>query len=146
MLEKSFSLLFYLKKPKNYLKGPMPIYLRITVDGIPKEICTGRQCDPDRWNANAGRVNGTKEDVKLLNAYLDTLQTKVYEVRRQVLEKNETLTAELLKNTLKGTSEKSTLVMEIFQNHNDQMKSLVDKDFSPTASWELCCIFFPTFY
>ena len=65
MLEKSFSLLFYLKKPKNYLKGPMPIYVRITVDGIPKEISTSRQCDPDRWNANAGRVNGTKEDVKL---------------------------------------------------------------------------------
>ena len=133
MLEKSFSLLFYLKKPKNYLKGPMPIYVRITVDGIPKEICTSRQCDPDRWNANAGRVNGTKEDVKLLNAYLDTLQTKVYEVRRQVLEKNETLTAKLLKNTLKGISEKSKTVIEIFQDHNDQMKSLVDKDFSPTT-------------
>ena len=97
MLEKSFSLLFYLKKPKDYLKGLMPIYVRITVDGIPKEICTSMQCDPDRWNANAGHVNGTKEDVKLLNAYLDTLQTKVYEVRRQVLEKNESLTAELLK-------------------------------------------------
>jgi hypothetical protein len=27
------SLLFYLKKPKNYLKGAVPIYLRITVDG-----------------------------------------------------------------------------------------------------------------
>ncbi len=53
MLEKSFSLLFYLKKPKNYLKGAMPIYLRITVDGIPKEISTGRQCDPIRWNMNA---------------------------------------------------------------------------------------------
>jgi hypothetical protein len=58
MLEKSFSLLFYLKKPKNYLKCVMPIYLRITVHGIPKEISTGRQFDPDRWNANAGRVYG----------------------------------------------------------------------------------------
>ena len=70
MLEKSFSLLFYLKKSKAYRKGPMPIYMRITVDGIRKEISTSRQCDPDRWNANAGRVNGTKEHVKLLNAEL----------------------------------------------------------------------------
>lgn len=133
MLEKSFSLLFYLKKPKNYLKGNMPVYLRITVDGIPKEISTGRQCDPDKWNANAGRINGTKEDVKLLNAYLDTLQTKVYEVRRKLLEKNEAITADGLKNVLKGTSDKSKMIMEIFQQHNDQMKSLVGKDFSPAT-------------
>ena len=91
MIEKTFSLLFYLKKRKNYLKGPMTIYLRITVDGIPKEISTERQCDPDRWNANAGRCKGTKEDVKSSNAYPDTLQTKVYEVRRQLLEKMRSL-------------------------------------------------------
>lgn len=133
MLEKSFSLLFYLKKPKNYQKGSMPIYLRITVDGIPKEISTGRQCDLDRWNSNAGRVNGTKEDVKSLNAYLDTLQTKVYEVRRQLLEKNITITAEGLKNSLKGTSETARMIMVIFQQHNEQVKSLVGKDFSPAT-------------
>jgi site-specific recombinase XerD len=131
MLEKSFSLLFYLKKPKNYLKGAMPIYLRITVDGIPKEISTGRQCDPDRWNAHAGRCNGTKEDAKSLNAYLDTLQTKVYEVRRQLLEKNEIITSNALRNVLKGTNENAKMIMKIFQQHNDEVKNLVGKDFAP---------------
>ncbi|MFS8083711.1 MAG: Arm DNA-binding domain-containing protein, partial [Ginsengibacter sp.] len=29
----SFSLLFHLRKPKGYKSGPLPIYLRITVDG-----------------------------------------------------------------------------------------------------------------
>jgi len=131
MLEKTFSLLFYLKKPKNYLKGIRPIYLRITVDGIPKEISTGRQCDPDRWNANTGRCNGTKEDAKLLNAFLDILQTKVYEVRRKLLEKNEIITAERLKNTLKGTDGTVRMLMKIFQQHNDEVKNLVGKDFAP---------------
>ena len=133
MLEKNFSLLFYLKKSKNYLKGAIPIYLRITVDGASKEISLGRDCDIDRWNTNSGRMFGTKEDAKLLNAYLDTLQTKVYEVRRQLLEKDETITAEALKNTLRGTNEKSKMIMEIFQYHNDQMKNLVSKDYSPTT-------------
>lgn len=62
MLEKTFSLLYYLKKPKGYSKGLMPIYLRITVDGIAKEITTGRECLPERWNSRAGRMMGTKED------------------------------------------------------------------------------------
>lgn len=79
MLEKSFGLLFYLKKPRNYQKGNMPIYLRITVDGVSKEISTGRQWDPSKWNAHVQRAAGTKEESKALNVYLDTLQAKVYE-------------------------------------------------------------------
>jgi site-specific recombinase XerD len=133
MLEKSFSLLFYLKKPKNYLKGALPIYLRITVDGIPKEISTGRQCDPDRWNSNAGRVYGTKEDVKALNTYLDTLQTKVHEARLRLIEKNESINSDALKCILKGKKDKSKMILVIFQLHNEQMKSLVGKDFSPAT-------------
>jgi len=133
MLEKNFNLLFYLKKPKNYHAGTMPVYLRITVDGLAKEICTGRVWEPDRWNGNAGRAIGTKEDVRGLNGYLDTLQTKIYEVRRQLLEKNETITAEGLKNTLRGTNESAKMIMVIFQRHNDQVKSLINKDFSPAT-------------
>lgn len=60
MMEKSFSLLFNLKKPKNYDSGVMPIYFRITVDVIAKEISTGRSCDPLKWNSSSERCNGTK--------------------------------------------------------------------------------------
>jgi hypothetical protein len=102
MLEKTFSLLFYLKKPKNYLKRYYAYLLAHYCGWYSKEISTGRQCDPDRWNANTGRCNGTREDAKSLNAFLDILQTKVYEVERKLLEKNEIITAERLKNTLKG--------------------------------------------
>ncbi|WP_202552168.1 Arm DNA-binding domain-containing protein [Ginsengibacter hankyongi] len=50
MLGKNFSLLFYLKKPKNYLLGDMPIYMRITVEGLVKELTTSRKCDPKLWD------------------------------------------------------------------------------------------------
>jgi hypothetical protein len=130
MLEKSFTLLFYLKKPKNYCEGPMPIYLRITVDGIAKEIFTGVHADPEKWNGNAARLYGIKEDAKLLNATLDTLQTKVYEARRILIEKNEIITADILRGVLKGKTHESKLLIQVFQEHNDQMKSLIGKDFS----------------
>jgi len=61
-MKNTFSLLFYLKKPKNYVAGAMPIYMRITVDGVPKELSTGKQCEPDRWNAKTLRLDGKKED------------------------------------------------------------------------------------
>lgn len=42
----NFSLLFYLKKQKNYRMGPDPVYLRITVAGQRAEMATGRECCP----------------------------------------------------------------------------------------------------
>ena len=133
MLEKSFGLLFYLKKPKHYQKGNMPVYLRITVDSVPKEISTGLDWEPSRWNVHAQRASGTKEDAKALNIHLDTLQTKVYEAKRQLLENNKVITSELLKNILKGKAERPKMLMEIFQYHNDQLKELVGNEVSPAT-------------
>ena len=133
MLEQTFSLLYYLKKPRNYSKGPMHVYLRITVDGVPREISTGRHCLPERWNRRGERMIGTKEDARQLNSYLDTIQSKVYEVRRNLLETNTEITADLLKAFLKGTSSKGRKIMQIFQEQNQQMEILVDKDYSPAT-------------
>jgi Arm DNA-binding domain len=46
-MEKSFSLLFYLKKSK-WVKhsDEADIYLRITVNGVAKEVSTKRKVDP----------------------------------------------------------------------------------------------------
>ncbi|MDN5284429.1 MAG: site-specific integrase [Mucilaginibacter sp.] len=65
-MKTNFSLLFYLKKPKNYQNGLVPIYLRITVNGKWVETSTGRECVPALWNSNAGRFKGTKEEIKSL--------------------------------------------------------------------------------
>jgi hypothetical protein len=72
MLTKSFTLLYYLKKRNNYVKGKLPIYMRLTVEGKRIELTTKRECEPEKWNSASGRKNGTKEEVKILNAYLDT--------------------------------------------------------------------------
>ena len=67
MLSKTFNLLFYLKKPKNYVNGKMPIYLRVTTDGSRFELAAKRDCEPEKWNSASGRVAGTKQNVRSLN-------------------------------------------------------------------------------
>ncbi len=62
MLDKSFGLLFYLKKPKNYVKGANPIYIALPQMECPKELSTKRIFDLNRWNPSAERASGTKED------------------------------------------------------------------------------------
>jgi hypothetical protein len=85
-MKTNFSLLFYLKKPKNYQNGLVPIYLRSTVNGQRSETTSGRECEPATWISIAGRLKGTKEEIKSFNSYLDNLQTQVYEAHRQLSE------------------------------------------------------------
>ena len=44
-MEKSFGLFFHLKKNRDFIEGQLPVYMRITVDGIFTEISTKRKCD-----------------------------------------------------------------------------------------------------
>lgn len=100
--------------------------MRITVDQQRAELSTQRVCDSKRWNSHAGRLVGIKEDAKTLNAYLNTLQSKVYEAHRFLVETNEAITAEALKNKAVGKPERPRLLMEVFKQHNKQMEKLVE--------------------
>ena len=132
-MERSFGLLFYLKKPKGYENGEVPVYLRITVNGVSAEISTKRKCDPLRWNAAAGRADGKSDFAKSVNGYLDVLQRKVYEIRKQLLENSQPVTAENIKALLHGKEleQHKYMLMEIFKHHNEQMAELVGQEYAP---------------
>jgi hypothetical protein len=123
MLEKSFRLFFFLKKPKNEKGNARYIYLGLTVDGISKDIATKRQWDSLRWNASAGRATGTKEDSRSLNSYLDVMCSKVYQSKKLLLDADKPLTAENLKNFLTGQGEEKRMILAAFKHHNEQMKA-----------------------
>ena len=132
-MKTNFSMLFYVKKQKNYTSGEAPIYLRITVDGKRSEITTNRECNPEKWNNKSGRVIGTKEEIKSFNAFLDNLQSKVYEAHRYLSENEKPITAETLKNQFLGKIEKAHMLIEIFKDHNLKMANLIGNEFAPAT-------------
>ncbi|TAJ47749.1 MAG: site-specific integrase [Chitinophagaceae bacterium] len=132
-MEKSFGLLFYLKKPKNFKEGQRPVYLRVTVNGISSEISTKRKCDYSDWNSTAGRMDGKTEFAKSLNSYLDVLQRKVYEARKNLAENDHPVTAENIKYLLLGKEicVAKIMLMDVFKHHNEQMAALVGSEYAP---------------
>lgn len=130
-MKTNFSLLFYLKKPKIHQKEAVPVYMRITVNGKRAEIATGRECEPTEWNTGCGRAKGTKERVKSFNAYLDGLQTKVYDAHRAIIDTGDEVTADSIKNKFLGKSEESQMLIDIFKEHNLKMAALVDREYAP---------------
>jgi len=133
IMKTNFSMLFYLKKQKNYTSGLAPVYLRITVDGERAEVTTNRECEPEKWNSHSGRATGTKENIKSLNAFLDNLQSDAYEAHRYLHENGKLITAESLKNRMLGKSEKSYMLIELFKDHNNKVESLIGKGFAPAT-------------
>lgn len=130
MLEKSWGLLFYLKKPKRYTKGPRYIYLRITVDGVPKELSTKRKWPPEKWDNHLNRATGLKEDTKALNAYLDILQAKAYAARSRLIETEQVITSTAIKEILSGAAQRKSMLLKIFEDHNNDIKALIGKGYS----------------
>lgn len=130
MIEKTFSLLYYLKPSKNDRNGLKSIYMRITVDSQRFEMSTKYKCHPDKWMASANRVKGKTEEARMINSYLETLQLKVHQVRKYLLDNDKEISLENIKNVLQGKSEQNRKILEIFAEHNQKMEALVGKEFA----------------
>jgi len=133
MLEKSFGLLFYLKQSKNQKKGPLYIYLKITVDGKSVELSSKRKWESSKWNSSAARATGTKEDARELNHFLDALELQIFQAKRALIEADREISAKAIKDIITGNVEKRKKILEVFKEHNAQMKALQGVDFAPST-------------
>lgn len=129
-MKTNFSLLFYLKKQKNYLSGNIPIYMRITVEGNRSEMATNRECDPNRWNAKGGRAIGSKEEIKLLNTHLDQIRNAIYYAHQCVVDLGIPVTADAIKAGYLGKLLGTHTLLEAVADHNLKMEQLVEKEYA----------------
>lgn len=101
-MELKYNILFYLKKPKNYATGNIPVYMRFTVARVSKECATTRTADPEKWCSKTNRESGKSETSKSLNFHLDELQRKVDEAHAQLVKARKAITAEALRDKFLG--------------------------------------------
>ena len=129
-MNKTLGLLYCTKKSKIDASGKCPVYMRITVDSVRVEISIQRSVDPACWCAISKSLKGKTEKVKEFNAYLDILKFKVYTSQKDLIAENKEITAESLKNRFLGIEESSRMIIKIFQEHNNQVKELIGKQYT----------------
>lgn len=129
-MNKTFNLLFYVKKSKINSVGEVPIYLRITIDGKISEISTKRTVKALKWNSAMQKMSGSSEESKSLNFYLKTFEQKVYNTYHSLMKDNEKVTCEGLKNKFLGRDELCRTLIPIFKDHNERMEKLIGKEFA----------------
>jgi len=130
-MEHRISILFYVRKSKMTKDKLVPIYIRITINGQRLDHSIQRYVEVGHWSAAAGRVKGNKEEGRLINQYLDTLIGKVLKLEREMVQDGKTIGFDSFRTEWLGIAERPRMLIEIFQEHNDQMAALVkaNKDY-----------------
>lgn len=128
------SVLFFVKRTKTNVDGLLPIFIRVTVNGARIEFSTKRFTTSEKWSVEGNRMKGTSAETKATNSFLDTLKAKVYDYQQQLIREDEVVNAENMRNKILGVEKRSHMLIGIFQQHNEEIKALVGREFA-TATY-----------
>jgi len=129
MLETSFGLNFFLKSSQKKSDSRF-IYLRVTVDGVPKETSTKRKWEASRWDNKTERAVGNKEDAKTLNHFLDMMEMKINKFKTDLMYTEKTISAQRIIDFVLGRVTSKAMLLSEFKSHNDEMLALVPQDYA----------------
>ncbi len=127
----TFSILFFLQKNRVTPDGKAPIYCRITVNGKRAQTTIQRKVLLEKWDSSNGKVIGTSAESKAINKYIDDVRYKLNKIHERLLDINKPFTAMAIKNRYTGKDQVTKMLLVIFQAHNDEVNSLIGKDFAP---------------
>src|ERR1035437_4728330 len=123
----TFSVSFYQRLDKTDANNTAPVFMRVTVNGERAEIATNRRFDVKRWSN--GKPIGSTKEAKIFADYLHSLREKIYDIQRNLLDRNEIITASKIKQFYQGKGQSVKTLIDAFEIHNNQMQSLIGKDF-----------------
>lgn len=130
-MQNLLSILFFIKRSKANKDQESPIYLRITYSGKRVELSTMRKVPLEKWSSSGNKVEGQSAKAREINRHLEQLKEKVYKFYQDLVVKDEIITAKKIRDIFLGKERFKRLVLEIFSDHNKQMKKLLDKEYSP---------------
>ncbi|WP_261376456.1 phage integrase SAM-like domain and Arm DNA-binding domain-containing protein [Gillisia sp. Hel_I_86] len=126
----SLSLLFYIKKSKADEHGKANIYLRLTLDGKRAECSIHRKLRINQWDSRTQRALGNFPQAQEINRETSVIRNRIYSIQQHYQRQEIDYTAYDLRDMYLGKDKTKKMLLEIFQEHNDKVDSLVGKDFA----------------
>lgn len=142
------SVLFWLRKSRPNNLGQFPIICRITVNGDRLDFATNEFVAPDKWEykitrdgkeklMNEQKVLGKGIEGAAVNKRLEIIKSKVKDAFNKLDERDEILSAELVKEVADGKNlERKQTLLKAFDVVLYEMKELADKKLIVPATAE----------
>lgn len=132
MATNNIKILFWLHKSKLNKKGEAPLYLRLTYNNQRKNLSTGYNIFPERWDGIKGTVKGLKEDAILINAYISQTKAKVMELFNEMLKERD-IDLDTLMDRFFGRDADNSTLLELVEHHNSDFQSRIGTDYTQST-------------
>lgn len=129
-MSNSFAVLFYLKDKRLDKNGKAGLYLRLTVNGQRSVISLHRKIDPEKWDSRMNKLKGKGVEAEELNRFMSTVRHKINKIHHELVEEGEFFTVHDVKDKFLGNDKRVKMLLELFDEHNQQMKKLIDIEFA----------------
>lgn len=121
----TFSILFYLNTSKKKKSGKCPIVGRISVDGKNTAFSTGLELFSEQWNAQSGLAIGKSKEIDSINHQIESYKTEITNHYKNMVSKNSYVTAEYLKNALRGIGTRQNTILQEFAEYLEECRKSV---------------------
>lgn len=116
----SFGILFCVRAQFES-EGSAPLVVRVTVDGIRKEISLKKRIPLSKWNSSKETVFGTDHESKSLNNYIAEVRTELHNCYRKMQIDKKLVTALAIKQAFLGEDPDQKSLLNILEYHNKTM-------------------------
>lgn len=118
---------FYVKRTKPLKNGEVPIYVKISVNGIVDELATLKSIPLEKWSIQKNGAIGNTKEARELNDSLISIRNQLLENARILKENGEEITATSIKESYLGINKEEKKVIELFKEHNTTLRLLAEK-------------------
>lgn len=123
----TFSILFWVYT-KRAIKNKTNIYVRITVDGQRVNISLKRKIDITTWDEKLQRASGRGKDARILNQYLNDVQTKIQRIYEQFQSEGIGLNSQMIKARFLGEDKNNLSFLGLIVYYNEKMQHKLHKN------------------
>ncbi len=121
-MKSTFSVIYYLKRQVVKKDGTVPVMGRITVDGSQTQFSCKLTVDPKLWDTKGGRVTGRSTAALEANRMLDKMRVRINRHYQEIMERDNFVTAEKVKNAFLGLEHRYHTLMQVFRQHNEGLR------------------------
>ena len=124
----TFAVLFYINRTKVRKDGTCQLLCKVSIDAEWEQIGTKVSVNPDIWNPEKGRADGRSANAVTVNRAIDSLTVQITEHYEEIKRTLGFVTAELVKNAMKGIGRKPSTLLALFREHNEEFHKRVGVD------------------
>ena len=124
----TFAVLFYINRTKVRKDGTCQLLCKVSIDAEWEQIGTKVSVNPVIWNPEKGRADGRSANAVTVNRAIDDLTAEIEGHYRRIKDSLGFITAELIKNAVKGIGQKPLTLLALFREHNEEYKKRIGVD------------------